>query len=327
MREEKYDLAKALAIYFVVFGHVLAQAGYKNLHMVIFSYMPVFFFISGYFLYHSVNKYKFKVFFLKKLKTLFIPYLIWSAISFFLNILLLLLHRKWNIQNIAKEFINIFLYARSTWFFIILFISSIFLAAFAYLIKNKYWKLLCIVAWIIVSLQPVDDLFMLFKFKWLFPFMMLGYCISEYKPNFLYANSLSWLKCILYIGIFIILSNVFYNESFFLGYSKFDYCTILEAIVGIIYYIISTIGIISYIIVSQKLLNYNLGHKLKCIGQSTADIYVIHMFLVKILVLEIHYETIAYIYAFIQSAIIVFASLLIKYILRNSKLYQYSLGK
>lgn len=58
MRDEKWDITKAIAIYLVVLGHLLALFGVTS-NIINFSHMPIFFFISEYFLNHSLTKYNF----------------------------------------------------------------------------------------------------------------------------------------------------------------------------------------------------------------------------------------------------------------------------
>lgn len=204
MREEKYDIAKAIAIYFVVLGHMFDQLGLVDSNIINFTHMPVFFFISGYFLYNTIDKYSIDQFVKKKVKSLLIPYFAWSFISFVANISMLMIRRSFTLMVLKEEFIQIFLFARSTWFFIVLFFSAIFLALFCYYSKSRYWKLQCILAWLLFSLLPIHGEFAIYKFKWLFPFMLLGYLIAEYKSEysitrqkrFLGGGGMSyWISC------------------------------------------------------------------------------------------------------------------------------------
>lgn len=72
MRNRTFDILKAIAIYLVVLGHVLDFYGLNQYPLISFLHMPIFFFVSGYFLYYSINKYSFQVLFKKKVKTLLV---------------------------------------------------------------------------------------------------------------------------------------------------------------------------------------------------------------------------------------------------------------
>lgn len=83
------DVAKSIGIVLVVLGHALPE-GY--IHQLIYSFhMPLFFFLSGYFF--SSTYFKEKVLFLKKrLKRLYLPFLLFSACFLLLHNLFL----KWH---------------------------------------------------------------------------------------------------------------------------------------------------------------------------------------------------------------------------------------
>ncbi|MCC8137791.1 MAG: acyltransferase family protein [Clostridiales bacterium] len=270
MRDEKYDVARAIAIYFVVVGHVLISLNVHVFRFVLFFHMPLFFFISGYFLNSSIKKYCFGTFLKKKVKTLIVPFLVWSLISFAMNILLLVNGGNFNLKNVIEQFVEIFLYARSLWFLVILFFSSVFLALFVYSIKCKYMGLLfCAGSWLILSffLNLVNDnILAAYKFKWLFPFLLIGYCFSESPWRYSISFVKSGIFCTISLIIYILLTNLLYTDAFFEAYSTFTYTNIEEMFAGMVYYMISIFGIYVSIICSQKLLNLRMSKYLKFIG-------------------------------------------------------------
>lgn len=326
MRDAKYDIVKAIAIYLVIVGHVIDQIGLEKSFLIRYLHMPVFFFVSGFFLYHTIHKYTFREVFIKKAKTLLTPYIIWSFISFGVNVIIFFIQKNYGYQNLKEEFIEIFLYARSLWFFIMMFFSSIFLAVFAYTIKNKYWILICVCGWFLVSMQPINNIFLLYKFKWLFPFMLLGYLSAKYKK--MIKGEIIWSKVILNILGFILVAGIFYNENYYYAYSQFDYSNVIEIIMGLIYYAISFWGIVSCLILAQKLSEYKLSNKVQHIGASTADIYVIHSFFIKLLIFPAQtINILSYLYVLIVSFVILVISMFVKYIFRYSKIYNFSFGR
>lgn len=77
-RYEYLDIAKGLGILAVVWAHILV-VGWS--HRFIYAFhMPLFFFISGY-LFNSAKYPSFKAFISKRFKRLFIPYVIYSVVT------------------------------------------------------------------------------------------------------------------------------------------------------------------------------------------------------------------------------------------------------
>ena len=72
-RTPLYDVAKGICIISVVLGHLGIATRF-----VYFYHLPIFFFISGLFL--NAEKYSFKAFLLKKIESLYIPYVIFSLL-------------------------------------------------------------------------------------------------------------------------------------------------------------------------------------------------------------------------------------------------------
>ncbi|MDE6055339.1 MAG: acyltransferase family protein [Lachnospiraceae bacterium] len=87
VRKDEFDIAKAIAIWMVVAGHLYSNVQNNTINFIQFSHMPIFFFISGYFLFRSTQKCTLLEICLKKTKSLLAPYFVWSMISFVANIL------------------------------------------------------------------------------------------------------------------------------------------------------------------------------------------------------------------------------------------------
>ena len=85
-RDGKYDFCKFILIFSVILGHTITalKCGYDKeigLHVFIRSFdMPMFAFVSGYFLYSSCKKKYWKDNIKAKVLTIFIPILIWTLI-------------------------------------------------------------------------------------------------------------------------------------------------------------------------------------------------------------------------------------------------------
>lgn len=88
-RIEWIDYAKAIGMFLVVWGHAISEYNLntKNVQIIIYSmHMPLFFYLSG-LVFKIKNNLTFKSFFLKKIKTLIIPYIIFSGLIIFFHIL------------------------------------------------------------------------------------------------------------------------------------------------------------------------------------------------------------------------------------------------
>ncbi len=92
-------MAKCIAIYLVVCGHVASSIVDKPIVLIDYCHMPLFFFISGYFMSSRCLHTDLKTIVKKKLRTLFIPYLCWSFISYVANILMKVINSEISINT------------------------------------------------------------------------------------------------------------------------------------------------------------------------------------------------------------------------------------
>lgn len=330
-RNMEFDIAKCIAIYLVVCGHVISHITSTQIISINYTHMPVFYFIGGYFLFNSIKKYDFSVICINKIKALLIPYLSWSLISFGANLLILYVKKKGNIQNVFDEFNNIFIYSRSVWFFINIFISMIILI-FVYYLSLKIhinFIFLSIVTWLLFSIFIPNSFFMLYKSKWLFPFLLLGYLFAQNGIKKILYNKYA---IILIILSFIISINFQYRSNYFDKYSQFQYSSIIDILYGLLYYTTSAMGIFTVFFLSTMLKKYWIGRCMSHIGKYTSDIYAIHMFLIKFIPMIYlgfckGYSWLTYSYALLYSLLIL---LLIYWIsmryLRSFKIYRIIIG-
>lgn len=88
--------------------------------------MPILFFVSGFFIGSSIQKDGYYNLIYKKVKSLLVPFILWSAVAFCSNIVIDILSQRISIGDIIRtQFIDIFVYARLVWFLLILFIVDI----------------------------------------------------------------------------------------------------------------------------------------------------------------------------------------------------------
>lgn len=91
-RVDWVDYAKAIGIILVVYGHVarglynagmaMPESTYRLADSIVYSFhMPLFFFLSGLFFYHSLSKRGAKKLIFNKVDTIVYPYLLWSLLQ------------------------------------------------------------------------------------------------------------------------------------------------------------------------------------------------------------------------------------------------------
>lgn len=180
MRKNEFDIAKAIAIYMVVWGHIATEMQLEIPGIIRYVHMPIFFFISGYFLQQGIGKSALSVYIKKRIRTLLIPYICWSTIALAANVLLEYIAGELTLDYVKNEFWDIFILARSCWFLIALFCSSIF-AGIAIKIGGKYMPIFLVFEWAIMVSIKSNHIFHFYKVQWLFPFMILGILFAKYE--------------------------------------------------------------------------------------------------------------------------------------------------
>lgn len=283
-RNPVFDEVKGFAIWLVVLGHLVSQVGNKTVICISFFHMPVMIFISGYFFYYSMSKYNNRSdLIVHKFKSLVIPYISWSAIALLFNVGINLHAGLFSKKSFMCELVDIFFYSRSVWYLIILFLSFII-----FLISEKISEIIHInffvtllIIWIGVSIYGPNELFAFYKFKWLFLFMIAGYECA--KHNIIERIQGSIKASILGLIIFGWVVWCLYLKEYFEQYITGNYKSVESGLFGLIYYVISFYSIIIIFLFFKD----NIGTKIKQyfanIGKLSMDIYVIHMFPLKLI--------------------------------------------
>lgn len=111
---------KGIAIYLVVLEHLLDQVAGKSIYLISLVHMPIFFFVSGFYIGSSIQKDGYYNLINKMVKSLLVPFILWSAVAFCSNIVIDILSQRISIGDIIRtQFIDIFVYARLVWFLLI----------------------------------------------------------------------------------------------------------------------------------------------------------------------------------------------------------------
>lgn len=144
-RERWADFAKGIGIIFVIIGHI-KYVDNSIKEWIYTFHMPLFFFISGYF----INKhYGLLKDIGHKAYILLIPYFILSVIEFILEDILLILFGMTPEHMTIKHLVGSIIqfpypneYESTFWFFGCLFITSVILLALVYIFKENKYKIL-----------------------------------------------------------------------------------------------------------------------------------------------------------------------------------------
>lgn len=336
-RNRIIDMLKGIAVILVIYGHLLEGRYCWPFIMLTEFHLPLFIFVSGLFFEHSYEKYK-KGFIWQKVKGLLFPYIVWSAVAFAVNALLL--WKAGQANEIGQEFLSIFLYARSVWFLIVCFLMEIMAYLCMLLAKNKMslFMAFMLFVWGICLLVKPIALFSIYRGQWLLPYFLLGVLLSDQKRIFTGIHKLenwSLLKKIfaffLTLFMFLFLTFAFMRPELFDSfYGKFE---VVVPFTGyyFIFYVLGLAGILLSLFLSILLEKVKgVSSYLQACGKYSIDVYVIHMFFVKAYLMIMgsgRASHLQYALFFMISLVISLCIVLMaRYILRKIKLYRLSVG-
>ncbi len=340
-RNATIDIAKGIAIFLVVLGHLQQDLYSPAAKLIAGCHMPIFFLLSGLFFFRAYAKYDRAGFIRNKFLTLFVPYVIWSAVAFSANALLLYLGGE--AAAIPGEAKEIFLYARSVWFLIVLFFTMLITMAVKHFLREQDFYPGCIAVWLLsILIFGNVKLFSFYKFEWVYPYFILGCLISEKlsvtealegwkqkSPAVKAAVPAVLIAC--YIALILGFCSHELFEEFFVEFRLVPG----HMPVYLLFYAAGLIGISGVVALSALCsecppLSANLS---EC-GRFSLDIYVIHMFFIKALMIVLqrvlpdgaqilHPLVLAVLALLITEAI----RILVKYALQYIPLYRFSTGK
>lgn len=187
------DFLKGFAVILVVWGHAIqycyggTEEFYENpLFKFIYSFhMPLFMIISGYLCYHSVKKYSYEQFFVKRLKGIVVPFFIFGflcAVAGNINNLYDFLSFK-GVYN----FFNYILYI-GYWFLFAVFVCSMIMVLIEksfslYHTENRIFKILLYILAIVCgayvcSVLPYEN-----QTLYMYPYFVIGFLYFKFKDK------------------------------------------------------------------------------------------------------------------------------------------------
>lgn len=302
-RNTTIDVAKCIAIVMVVAGHVMSNIFGVSTPLITLSHMPVFYAVSGYFLYTELHKYDEKRLIFRKMSRLIKPYIIWSGVSFVLHLGIIFLRdiikaglstdSIYVFANAAiNEFNDIFWNGRSFWFLVQLFVAILIFIMAIEISKQFKCSLIMILGmfYLIVMMCPGIEILSMYKFIWLFPFMIFGYYfkalaegrVVRYVRSFVYFG---WIFAVVgaiiivrsfgllgehYIALNGMAVNLYNLGELSLGTYCIEYVKMM---------VCSTLELFSILWLASAIKG-RIANILAKIGQYTLEIYVLHMFLI-----------------------------------------------
>lgn len=267
MKERIYlfDNAKVWSMLMVVFGHTtIASFGSSNLwisYMWFFGEiytMPLFFFISGFFIKPS------KVKISQLLKSILLPFILFNTFYLFYEPL-------FKSNSNPKWYIPAF----SMWFLWVLFFYRLL---FPVIIKIKHIFIYSILAALIVGLIPFGGYFAISRFFCFLPFFLLGYYVNnEKKLQFIKTNILKPFKTkdiIIFASIILFWGIILYHYPYIAFNITFNSSyggSIIQLIIRLLLYISAClIGFYVFKLLPNKITFYTKY------GERTMGVYLLH---------------------------------------------------
>lgn len=275
-RNSLIDIEKLLAIFLVVWAHFLTPDN-GGIHFLLFwIHMPMFFFISGFFFFYEEKKYSFLEFAKKKFLRLFVPFLLWSGISLVFNVLIT---KDFSMHFLINETVSIFLYARSVWFFIALFIL-LMIMRIAYDLSGIV-KIPCVVIMLLFYIGfyfvPADEILTFYKLKEFALFFILGYYINSIRNRFPSFLCFDYRLLVIFIPVLVLYALIAF--SFKLPQGHYVFHLFMQ---NVLWLIGCSIGLFSLIGFAAVLDKCSITNRLSMYGEYSMDIYCMHMFFVKL---------------------------------------------
>lgn len=291
-RDEQMDILRGLGIVFVVLGHTVSPIN----HFIYLFHIIIFFIISGYFFKDDniKDEKSLKKFMLKKVKRLYIPYILVNIICVLLNNFFIRInmysistHYYFTIKDIVKNIVKILLFngvtemAGATWFLQILFVVTIFYGMIEFLIKKFEIKNSNIIQMSISIIFLLFGYFLALKeinlkiinisvftcyifFDFGRNFKTFKIELSKYKRLLLLLISFILLLILNNLGTIEISKNIYTNLTFYISVSIIGWIFVYE-----LSYFFTKTNIIKNIFIY--------------IGQNTMSILILHFFIFKII--------------------------------------------
>lgn len=306
------DYIKLIGITLVVIAHVPQSESFEA--WLCSFVLPIFFFASG--LTLRVNL-PFKEYILKRVKGLFVPYVIYSFVYIAYNVALIVVLNYTEI-SLTDKFIGMLIELRETpysiglWFIPLLFLADLEMYALLNGVKEKKHQGMILVLTMILGFGYAH--FVGVALPWamdavfiVVPYIYLGYQFKEYYQDKEMKFDFKWM-----LVMFII--NFLTN---YVQYKQLGTCVDMYALRygnPILYIISSVCGIMMIVILCSQYLNDLHSKVLAYVGRKTIHIYCMHPLVIIVLTKIIgsnYFDTLSGIALFLSSLLLTIATIVI----------------
>lgn len=269
------DIAKLVAIYFVIYGHTLQylQKGidphYNYMWMFVYSFhMPLFMLISGYFSY-SVLREDFLTLFKKKTMQLIVPCVLWGCIWYVLKILFVY-NGMIDIVNHMSPDIE-WLIMDILWFLKSLFICILL----CYIFKRNIWLL--ILSLMLSQIMP-------YKLPLMYPCFLVGLLCRRRDFFTILNNKWTVIIVVLFVVLYIFFEQRHMQtnlretaKGLLLGEYKLFLIELWNRIYCLIVGIAGSLSVVSLCkSISQVIMKNNFANRITEFGSQTQAVYILH---------------------------------------------------
>lgn len=279
----QWDMLKGIAIFLVVWGH-LNQIDYI-MNIIAVVHMPLFFVASGYFAVYTFSRNSIANVLKKKIKTLLVPFVVWSMIALSMNCLKALVRNEFDREFLLNKIEVVFLKPMSVWFlwalFVVFLIFTIakkmeqYIGKISFLVVGSVWCTIVIIFKIdILSFNKVAV-----NYWW----FIMGYYLHGIDFKNLMHNKYIKLS-IMYIPMYIVVFSIITTEEFYMYYSCLfsedislfrgcfvSFISCIYAIMGMLFVWRWIIPFLEKSILKKMFIKF---------GRYSLDIYTIHMMFV-----------------------------------------------
>lgn len=271
-RDNWVDCAKGIGIILVVYGHVargLVKAGievpvdfYNLTDSIVYSFhMPLFFFLSGLFFYHSFSKRGGKKLVFSKIDTILYPFLLWSIIQGCTEVFLS--HYTNGNLPLYKVFTLLWAPRAQFWFlYALFFIFVVSAIIYSYTAKKYSICIFIAAAFTYVFSDFLPDLRIIAFIAKNLVFFCFGIIFTQYFNIKYFSNKAAFIISFL---------------SFIVGQWYFHkYLSLTYIDIGIVSLSIALISIV-FIVSMSSLLAKNSNRIISYIGASSMSIFLMHV--------------------------------------------------
>lgn len=279
-RSVEYDFIKGFVMLLITWGHVTNAlfsgevVYYFPAKLITATFaMPIYMYISGYFLRSSLDKHSPRNHVVSRVKRVLVPCLIWNVLTWSIVSLLQAVIGKGRIGNL-----NIF----GIWFLWALLICDLLMTAIVNTFRQR--QLIIIITTIIAVLLLLIP-FELWHLAWVFPFYAIGYFSNSLKDNV--AKKKAGYIWMIAVAVYVLIIPfyqekhlVYYSGSYLFGINGFA----VQLEIDLFRFIIGALGTIVFLGLGKMLCKFGSNRIIELIsniGRNSLQIYVIQILLVE----------------------------------------------